>query len=173
MAREPGIPDSRFPLRRDGADDDVAQPQGWRPQGRRDKREPIWRPGMGAGESSAPHELYRGGYGGAGGGFDGGDDLPPAAPAKRRIRWGRWIIRGLALCILLFIAAVAWLAITAPLSKSLRPPAPPSITLLAADGTPIARRGAVIGKPVDVSCPTMSRKPSSRSRTGASTAIGG
>ncbi len=150
MAREPGIPDSRFPLRRDGADDDVAQPQGWRPQGRRDKREPIWRPGMGAGESAAPHEPYRGGYG-AGGGFDGGDDLPPVTPAKRRIRWGRWIVRGLAVCILLFIAAVAWLAITAPLSKSLRPPAPPSITLLAADGTPIARRGAVIGKPVDVS----------------------
>ncbi|MET3713653.1 penicillin-binding protein 1A [Sphingomonas trueperi] len=151
MAREPGIPDSRFPLRRDGADDDVAQPQGWRPQGRRDKREPIWRPGMGTSDSTAPYEPYRGGYGGAGGGFDGGDDLPPAAPAKRRIRWGRWIVRGLAVCILLFIAAVAWLAITAPLSKSLRPPAPPSITLLAADGTPIARRGAVIGKPVDVS----------------------
>ncbi|WP_294256469.1 transglycosylase domain-containing protein [uncultured Sphingomonas sp.] len=150
MAREPGILDSRFPLRRDGADDGGVQPQGWRPQGRRDKREPIWRPGMGAGESVAPHEPYRGGHG-AGGGFDGGDDLPPATPGKRRIRWGRWIVRGLAVCILLFIAAVAWLAITAPLSKSLRPPAPPSITLLAADGTPIARRGAVIGKPVDVS----------------------
>ncbi len=150
MAREPGIPDSRFPLRRDGADDDDVQPGGWRPQGRREKREPIWRPGMGAGESAAPHEPYRPGYGGSGGGFDGGGDLPPAAPGKRRIRWGRWIVRGLAVLILLFIAAVAWLAITAPLSKSLRPPAPPSITLLAADGTPIARRGAVIGKPVDV-----------------------
>ncbi|WP_313539054.1 transglycosylase domain-containing protein [Sphingomonas sp.] len=151
MAREPGIPDSRFPLRRDGADDDVAQPQGWRPQGGRDAREPIWRPGMGAGESTAAHAPYRGGHG-AGGGFGGGgDDLPPAGPARRRIRWGRWIVRGLAVFILVFIAAVAWLAITAPLSKSLRPPAPPSITLLAADGTPIARRGAVIGKPVDVS----------------------
>lgn len=149
MAREPGSPDSRFPLRRDGADDDVAQPQGWRPQGRRDKREPIWRPGMGTAESAATAEPLGRGYGGGGFG-GGGDDLPPATPAKRRIRWGRWIIRGLAVLILLFIAAVAWLAITAPLSKSLRPPAPPSITLLAADGTPIARRGAVIGKPVDV-----------------------
>lgn len=149
MAREPGIPDSRFPLRRDGADDDVAQPQGWRPQGRRDKREPIWRPGMGAGETAAAAEPLRPGYGG-GGGFDGGDELPPGASGRRRIRWGRWIVRGLAVCILLFIAAVAWLAITAPLSKSLRPPAPPSITLLAADGTPIARRGAVIAAPVDV-----------------------
>ncbi|WP_010544927.1 PBP1A family penicillin-binding protein [Sphingomonas elodea] len=140
-------------MRRDGADDDVAQPQGWRPQGRRDKREPIWRPGMGmgmgTGEGAATADPTGHGYGG--GSFGGGDDVPPALPRKRRIRWGRWIVRGMAVCILLFIAAVAWLALTAPLSKSLRPPAPPSITLLAADGTPIARRGAVIGKPVDVS----------------------
>ena len=136
MAREPGIPDSRFPLRRDGADDDVAQSQGWRPQGRRDKREPIWRPGMGAADGARSEEPSGHGYGA--GSFGGGDDdLPPPLPAKRRIRWGRWIVRGLAVLILLFIAAVAWLAITAPLSKSLRPPAPPSITLLAADGTPI------------------------------------
>ncbi|WP_443029295.1 transglycosylase domain-containing protein [Sphingomonas sp. TDK1] len=105
---------------------------------------------MTTGADTMPHEPFRPGHGGAGGGFDSGDDLPPAASPRRRIRWGRWIVRGLAVCILLFIAAVAWLAITAPLSKSLRPPAPPSITLLAADGTPIARRGAVIGKPVDV-----------------------
>lgn len=152
MAREPGSPDSRFPLRREGADDDVAQPQGWRPQGRRDKREPIWRPGMGSAATAEPLGYGHGGNGfGSGfGGGGGGDDPPPAVPARRRIRWGRWIVRGLAVAILLFIAAVAWLAITAPLSKSLRPPAPPSITLLAEDGTPIARRGAVIGKPVDV-----------------------
>jgi penicillin-binding protein 1A len=49
----------------------------------------------------------------------------------------------------LFVLAVIWLAVTAPLSRSLKPPAPPSITLLAADGTPIARRGAIIGAPVD------------------------
>lgn len=151
MAREPVSPDSRFPLRRDGPDDDVVQPQGWRPEGRRDKREPIWRPGMGSSDSAAPAASFRPGHGAGGGGFDGGDNLPPAASGRRRIRWVRWIVRGLAVLILLFIAAVAWLAITAPLSKSLRPPAPPSITLLAADGTPIARRGAVIGKPVDVS----------------------
>jgi penicillin-binding protein 1A len=64
-------------------------------------------------------------------------------------RW-KWFWRGLAVLIVLFIAAVAWLALTAPLSKSLQPIAPPSITLLAADGkTAIARRGAVIGAPVD------------------------
>jgi penicillin-binding protein 1A len=63
-------------------------------------------------------------------------------------RW-RWFWRGLAVLILLFIAAVAWLALTAPLSKSLQPIAPPSITLLDTDGNPIARRGAVIAAPVD------------------------
>jgi penicillin-binding protein 1A len=51
--------------------------------------------------------------------------------------------------VVLFVAAVAWLTVTAPLSKSLEPPTPPSITLLAQDGTPIARRGAIIGTPVD------------------------
>lgn len=63
-------------------------------------------------------------------------------------RW-RWVWRGFALLIVLFIAAVAWLALTAPLSKSLQPIAPPSITLLDTDGKPIARRGAVIEEPVD------------------------
>ena len=76
------------------------------------------------------------------------DDQPPEPPRRRR-RWGRWFVRALALGIVLFIAAVAWLAVTAPLSRSLEPPTPPSITLLAEDGTPIARRGAIIGSPVD------------------------
>ena len=75
---------------------------------------------------------------------------PPPEPEKpkRRIRWGRWIARGSAVGIVLLVVLVIWLAFTAPLSKSLKPPTPPSITLLAADGTPIARRGAVIGAPV-------------------------
>lgn len=75
---------------------------------------------------------------------------PEGEEPPRRRRWWRWIVRGLALAVVLFIAAVAWLAVTAPLSRSLKPPTPPSITLLSADGTPIARRGAVIGRPVDV-----------------------
>ena len=73
-------------------------------------------------------------------------DLPPPSRPRRL----RWIMRGLGALLVLFFVAVGWLAITAPLSKSLEPPTPPSITLLAADGkTPIARRGAIIGKPVD------------------------
>ena len=66
----------------------------------------------------------------------------------RRKRW--WAGRILAGLIGLFIALVAWLAITAPLSKSLEPIAAPQITLLAADGTPIARNGAITDEPVEL-----------------------
>lgn len=51
---------------------------------------------------------------------------------------------GLALIMIL----VAWLAVTAPLSRSLKPIAPPSISLMSTDGHLIARRGAVIDRPV-------------------------
>jgi penicillin-binding protein 1A len=46
---------------------------------------------------------------------------------------------------------VAWLAITAPLSKSLQPVAAPSLTLVSVEGDPIARRGADIREPVKIS----------------------
>ena len=45
---------------------------------------------------------------------------------------------------------VAWLAITAPLSKSLQPIAAPSMTLVSVEGDPIARRGADIREPVSI-----------------------
>jgi len=61
-----------------------------------------------------------------------------------------WLWKSLLGTLLLFVAIVAWLAVTAPLSKSLEPIAPPQITLLAADGTPIARNGAITGEPVAV-----------------------
>ena len=81
--------------------------------------------------------------------------LPPFPPASLpqslwRRRW-IWIKRGLAATLLLFILLVGWLAVTAPLSKSLQPIAPPRLTLLAADGQPIARNGAIIDRPVKVS----------------------
>lgn len=76
---------------------------------------------------------------------------PAAPPPRRRTSIWRWISRGLAALIVLLVVAIGYLALTAPLSKSLEPPTPPSITLLAADGTPIARRGAIIGARVDAS----------------------
>ena len=79
-------------------------------------------------------------------------DYPGAEkPPKKKRRWGRWFVRGLAAFVILFVLLVGWLAVTAPLSKSLQPPTPPSITLLASDGSPIAKRGALVGKPVDAS----------------------
>ena len=60
-------------------------------------------------------------------------------------------MRGVGVGIVLLVLAIGWLALTAPLSKSLKPPTPPSITLTADDGTPIARRGAIIGARVDAS----------------------
>jgi penicillin-binding protein 1A len=77
-----------------------------------------------------------------------GDDAYAATP-PRRINWWRWISRGAGVAIILLVVAIGWLAVTAPLSKSLKPPTPPSITLTDDAGRPIARRGAIIGAPVD------------------------
>lgn len=78
---------------------------------------------------------------------DGEIPLPPSRP-KRNWLW--WTKKGLTAALLLFVVLVIWLAITAPLSKSLQPVSPPQITLLAADGTPIARNGAIVEQPVKV-----------------------
>ena len=72
---------------------------------------------------------------------------PPVKPRRSRWRLIRWAIAGI---LALFIALVAWLAVTAPLSKSLQPIAPPSITLLDSNGRMFARRGAIVDRPVDV-----------------------
>lgn len=86
--------------------------------------------------------------------FDGlraGDPPPgggPRLPLRQR-PWWRWTMRALAAFIILFVITIGWLIFTAPLSKSLEPPVPPSITLLSAEGTPIARSGAIVGTPVD------------------------
>lgn len=88
------------------------------------------------------------------------DSAQPAAPAApesvaplakpRRSRWKR-VKLGFAAVLFLVFVTIGYLAVTAPLSKSLQPIAPPEITLLAADGTPIARNGAITDSPVDVS----------------------
>lgn len=77
---------------------------------------------------------------------------PPPGPPRRAwynpLRWGwkRLVLAALAL----FMLIVAWLAITAPLSKSLQPIAAPSMTLVSVEGDPIARRGADIREPVKI-----------------------
>lgn len=66
----------------------------------------------------------------------------------RRKRW--WLARGIATILLLFFLTILWLVFTAPLNKSLEPIVPPQITLVAADGTPIARNGAITAEPVQL-----------------------
>lgn len=78
---------------------------------------------------------------------------------KKRLRWWQrdywrarsrlwWTGRGVMAALALFALLIGWLTFTAPLSKSLEPIAPPQITLLASDGTPIARQGAIVEAPV-------------------------
>lgn len=78
---------------------------------------------------------------------------------RRRLRWWQreywrargklwWTGRGILASFALLALLIGWLTITAPLSKSLEPIAPPQVTLLASDGTPIARSGAVVEAPV-------------------------
>jgi len=76
----------------------------------------------------------------------------PWAPPPPKRRSSRWRIAGwvLSVLLLLFLAAVTWLAIAAPPSRTLRPIAPPSVTLLASNGSLISRQGAVTDSPVDV-----------------------
>jgi penicillin-binding protein 1A len=80
--------------------------------------------------------------------FDENLVAPDFELARRPSSRARWIKRGLAVSLLALILIIAWLAVTAPLSKSLEPIAPPRLTLLSADGQPIARNGAIIDRPV-------------------------
>jgi penicillin-binding protein 1A len=72
-------------------------------------------------------------------------DQPPERQPKRR-RWRLWFyaISGL------FLVTLAWLIVTAPLSRALEPLDDPALLLLSDDGHAIARRGAIKEAPVDV-----------------------
>jgi penicillin-binding protein 1A len=78
------------------------------------------------------------------------EEFAPLNPelSKQPSRKWWWIKRGVAASFLMLAIIIIWLATTAPLSKSLEPIAPPQVTLLTADGQPIARNGAVTDKPV-------------------------
>jgi penicillin-binding protein 1A len=74
---------------------------------------------------------------------------PPPQPNTWQRRWP-WIKRGLWSFAAIFMLLVAWLGFTAPLSRSLQPIVPPQMTLLSAQGTPIARHGDIVDRPVEV-----------------------
>ena len=74
----------------------------------------------------------------------------PAEPPQPPISRVRLVKRAIKVALALFALAILWLVVTAPLSRSLGPIDAPSITILSAEGEPIARKGAIIGAPVDV-----------------------
>jgi len=80
---------------------------------------------------------------------DGMVDGPPP-PGTKRARRVRMIKRGIKLFFLVFVLIIVWLTITAPLSRSLGNSDAPSLTILSAEGEPIARRGSIMGEQVDV-----------------------
>ncbi|WP_157219688.1 transglycosylase domain-containing protein [Flavisphingomonas formosensis] len=89
---------------------------------------------------------------GATGGNQSGPQAIAPPPPPRRALWRRYLTirRVVSGVLLVLVLLVGWLAVTAPLSRSLRPIAPPSITLTAQDGREIARQGAIMDRPVDV-----------------------
>ena len=72
-------------------------------------------------------------------------DQPPLEEPKRRRRWPivLYSIAGI------FALLLAWLIVTAPLSRALEPLDDPALLLLTAEGQPIARRGAIKEAPVE------------------------
>src|SRR5215212_4592106 len=72
--------------------------------------------------------------------------LEPEVPPKPKRR--RWKLVLYAVSALLLVT-LAWLVVTAPLSRALEPLDDPALLLLTADGHAIARRGAIKEAPVD------------------------
>ena len=70
----------------------------------------------------------------------------PQPPAWRE----KWVKRVLKIGLAIFALMIVWLIVTAPLSSSLQPAGAPGLTVLSAEGEPIARRGAIMAEPVDV-----------------------
>lgn len=71
---------------------------------------------------------------------------PPVEPRRKRRIW-RYIFYAFSA---LFFVTLIWLIVTAPLSRALEPLDDPAILLLSQEGQPIARRGAIKDRPVDV-----------------------
>ncbi|MFL6751616.1 MAG: transglycosylase domain-containing protein [Sphingomicrobium sp.] len=73
----------------------------------------------------------------------------PEQPEQPQRKYSRFVVGFYAVSALL-VATLAWLVFTAPLSRALEPLDDPALLLTAADGVPIARRGAIKEAPVDV-----------------------
>ena len=70
-----------------------------------------------------------------------------ATPPPKRRRYWKYGLYGFAG---LLLATLIWLIVTAPLGRALEPLEDPAMLFLSVEGKPIARRGAIKGKPVTV-----------------------
>jgi penicillin-binding protein 1A len=70
-------------------------------------------------------------------------------PEKPRPRWRRAKIIGLSFLAVVLVT-LAWLIVTAPLSRALEPLPDPAMLFLSQEGRPIAQRGAMKEAPVEV-----------------------
>jgi penicillin-binding protein 1A len=77
----------------------------------------------------------------------GEEEPPPPSPWRRRWRIAKWAFR---IFFGLLAILVGWLLIWAPVSRTAQPLVPPPMMLTAADGTPIARMGAIMDRPVEI-----------------------
>lgn len=74
---------------------------------------------------------------------------PEAEPAPVPRKRSRWVL-GFYVFVGLVVVTLAWLIVTAPLSRALEPLDDPALLFLSDDGRPIARRGAIKEAPVAV-----------------------
>ena len=84
---------------------------------------------------------------GAGERGPGPEVVPEPQPKRRRLRWLGWLA---ALFVSLLLLLLGWLLLFVPVGQTAQPIVPPMMTLTASDGTPIARRGAIVDRPVRV-----------------------
>ena len=76
-------------------------------------------------------------------------EVPEPEPEKPKRRWRRTRIVLYSL-LALIAATLAWLVVTAPLSRALEPLPDPALLFVSEEGRPIARRGAIKEAPVEV-----------------------
>ena len=69
-------------------------------------------------------------------------ERPRRFPRRRLFKWAVYAF------FVFLVLLIGWLAIAAPVSRTARPLVPPEIVLTASDGTPIARMGAIMDRPV-------------------------
>jgi penicillin-binding protein 1A len=75
--------------------------------------------------------------------------LESSQPEQKKPRWRRAKIIGLSF-LALVVVTLAWLIVTAPLSRALEPLPDPAMLFLSQEGRPIAQRGAMKEAPVEV-----------------------